>query len=130
MRRRLILLAALLAVAGPTLAAPVEKKKGGGDSYLQLPSVTATVLRANHQYGVLMVDIGIDTPDPALRRRVEQSVPLLRDAFVREMAIYAPSVAPGGPPNPDRLGDQLQRAVDRIVGRPGARVLLGSILVN
>lgn len=130
MRRRRLLLLALLAVAGPALAAPEAKKKGGGASYLQLPSVTATVLRANRQYGVLMVDVGIDTPDPALRRRVEQSVPLLRDAFVREMAIYAPSIAPGGAPNPDRLGDQLQKAVDRILGRPGAHVLLGSILVN
>ncbi len=129
MHRRLILLAALLA-AGTVVAAPVEKKKGGGDSFIQLHSLTATVLLSDHRYGVLQVDVGIDVPDAGLRKRAEQSIPRLQDAFVREMATYAPSIAPGGAPNPDYLSIQLQRAVDRVLGRPGARVLLGSMLVN
>ena len=129
MRRRLVLLAALIA-AGAATAAPVEKKKGGGDSFIQLHSLTATVLLSDRRYGVLQVDIGIDVPDAALRRRAEESIPRLQDAFVREMAIYAPSIGPGGAPNPDLLSAQLQRAVDRVLGRPGAKVLLGSMLVN
>jgi hypothetical protein len=129
MRRRLVVLAALLA-AGAAISAPVEKKKGGGQSFIQLPTLTATILRADRQYGVMTVDVGVDVPDAGLRKRAEQSVPLLRDAFLREMLIYAPSIAPGGAPNPDLITNQLQRATDRTLGRPGAKVLLGSILTN
>jgi hypothetical protein len=129
MRRRLILIAALM-TAGTALAAPVEKKKGGGDSFIQLHSITANILLSDHRNGVLQVDVGLDVPDPALRKRAEESIPRLQDAFVREMATYVPSIPPGGAPNPDILSTQLQRAVDRVLGRPGARVLLGSMLVN
>ncbi len=133
MHRRLVLLAALLA-AGTAISAPAEKKpdkkKGGGESFIQLPTLTATILRADRQYGVMTVDIGVDVPDAGLRKRAEQSVPLLRDAFLREMLIYAPTIAPGGAPNPDLITTQLQRAADRTLGRPGAKVLIGSILTN
>lgn len=129
MRRPLILLA-VLSIAGAALAAPVEKKKGGGDTFIQLHSLTATVLLADHRNGVLQVDVGIDVPDAGLRKRAEQSIPRLQDAFVREMSTFAPTMTPGGAPNPDMLSVQLQRAVDRVLGRPGARVLLGSMLVN
>jgi len=129
MRPHVILLAALL-VAGAAVAAPAEKKKGGGDSYIQLHSITTTVLLSDRRYGVLQVDVGIDVPDAVLRKRAEESIPRLQDAFVREMSTYAPSIPPGGAPNPDMLSIQLQRAVDRILGRPGAKILLGSILVN
>ena len=129
MRRRLILIAALLA-AGAAVAAPVEKKKGGGENFIQLHSLTANVLLSDHRNGVLQVDIGLDVPDPALRRLAEQSIPRLQDAFIRELVIYTPSIPAGGAPNPDLISIQLQRAVDRVLGRPGAKVLLGSILVN
>lgn len=129
MRRRIVLIAALLA-AGSAMAASTEKKKGGGASYIQLPTLTVTILRSNRQYGVMTVDIGIDVPDAGLRKRAEASIPLLRDAFLREMLTYAPSISPGGAPNPDRMGALLQRAADQTLGRSGARVLLGSILTN
>jgi hypothetical protein len=132
MHRRAILISILLAAAAAAAAGaqPTEKKKGGGESYIQLPSLTATVLRADRSYGVMSVDIGIDVPDSTLRKRAEASIPLLRDAFLREMLIYAPSIPPGGPPNPDQMAVQLQRAADRTLGRAGAHVLLGTILIN
>jgi hypothetical protein len=124
------MIAALFAAGAASAAPPAEKKKGGGDSYIQLPSLTTGVLRADRSRGVMSVDIGIDVPDATLRKRAEASIPLLRDAFLREMLIYAPSIPPGGAPNPDQMATQLQRATDRTLGRPGARVLLGSILTN
>jgi len=130
MLRRALLLSAALALAGAAGAAPTEKKKGGGDSYIQLPPLTATILRADRSYGVITVDVGIDVPDPTLRKRAEVSVPLLSDAFLREFLIYVPSIAPGGPPNPDQMAAQLQRAADRTLGHPGSHVLIGSILTN
>jgi hypothetical protein len=46
------------------------------------------------------------------------------------MLIYAPGLAPGAPPNPDVISAQLQRATDQTLGRPGAKLLLGTILEN
>jgi len=129
-RLSLALAAALIAATTALAAAPSEKKKGGGETYIQLPTLTATILRADGRRGVLTVDIGLDVPDGGLRQRVELSVPILRDAYTRQMLLYAPSLPPGAPPNPDVIGAELQQATDRTLGRPGAKLLLGTILVN
>jgi hypothetical protein len=131
LRRHLTLALIVLALAGPALAAEkTEKKKGGGESFIQLPTLTATVLRNDGGRGVMTVEVGIDVPDAGLRKRAQSSIPLLRDAFVREMLTYAPSVSSGHVPNPDIISTQLQRATDQTLGRPGAKVLLGTVLVN
>ena len=44
--------------------------------------------------------------------------------------VYARAIPPGGPPNLDVLGLELQRATDRVLGRSGAHVLFGSVIVN
>ena len=132
MHRRTALLAlTAFAFAGTSLAAEkTDKKKGGGESFIQLPTIAVTVKRLSGGNGVMTIDVGIDVADGGLRHRAEQSTPLLRDAYVREMLIYAPTLGPGQPPSPDLIGAQLQRATDRTLGRPGARILLGTILVN
>ncbi len=131
MLRRVLIASAILALAMPVLAAEkTDKKKGGGETFIQLPTLTATIIRSGGGRGVMTVEIGVDVPDAGLRKRAQASVPLLRDAYLRTMLAYAPSIGPGGTPNPDYMSTQLQGATDRTLGRPGARVLLGSILIN
>jgi hypothetical protein len=133
MRIPAILLALTLAAASfpAAAAAPTgEKKKGGGESFLQFPAMTATVVRPSGRRGVLQVEAGLDVPDGGLRDRALASQPRLRDAYVRFLLTYAASVPPGAPPNPDAIGTALQRATDQVLGKPGARVLLGTILIN
>jgi hypothetical protein len=128
--------AALAAIAALALASvadgaeKTEKKKGGGDSFIQLPTIAVTVRRLGGGNGVMTIDVGIDVADGGLRHRAEQSTPLLRDAYLREMLTYAPTLGAGQPPNPDVIGAMLQRATDRALGRPGAKLLLGAILIN
>jgi hypothetical protein len=43
---------------------------------------------------------------------------------------YAASLKPGAPPDPDAVGRALQRIADDTLKRPGAVVLLGTILIN
>ena len=128
--RRLALALPLLLAASVAFAAPVEKKKGGGETFIQLPTLTASIFRADGRRGVLTVDIGLDIPDGGLRQRAGASTPLLMDAYMRQMLVYAPSINPGAPPNPDIIGAYLQRATDQTLGRPGAKLLLGTILEN
>ena len=134
MRRRHLLIAlASLALPGAALAsAPkkAEKKKGGGASYLQIQTVTATIARANGRRGVLTVEVGLDVPDGALRARAEASVPRIRAAFVQVVQTYGAGLTPNTAPNADFLAGELQRETDRVLGRKGARLLLGTILVN
>jgi hypothetical protein len=133
MDRRTLL--AIAAVSGLTpLAAhatdKADKKRAGGESYLQLQALLGTTIRSDGVRGVLSVECGLDVPDAALRTRAEQSIPRLRSAFVETIQSYARGLPTGSAPNADFLAQNLQRQADTILGRPGARVLLGAILVN
>jgi hypothetical protein len=57
-------------------------------------------------------------------------IPRLRDAFSVTMAAYGASLRPGVAPDLDALEARLQADTDRIVGRRGARILLGTTLVT
>ena len=108
-----------------------EKKKGGGLSYIQFPALTASITRATGGRGVLTVELGLDVPgDNNLHDRALASEPRLRDAYVRFLQIYASGLVPASPPNPDAIGEALQRSTDQVLGKPGAKLLLGTILVN
>jgi hypothetical protein len=128
-RRSLITAAALLAV--PALARAAEAhKKGGGPSFIQLDTLTATATRAGGRRGVMTVEVGLDIQDAALHAKAAQSTPRLQAAFSEVLRIYAAGLPPGALPNADYLGLALQRATDQALGRPGARLLLGTIMVN
>lgn len=107
-----------------------EKKKSGGGSYVPMQTLLGTTIRSGGGRGVLSVDCGLDVPDPALRTLAEQSVPRLRAAYVQTVQAYAAGLASGALPNADYIAQQLQRQTDAVLGRRGARVLLGAIIVN
>jgi len=132
MDRRLFL--SLIALAAAPTAAWAsgggEKKKSGGGSYVQVQTLLGTTLRSSGRRGVLSVDCGLDVPDARLRELAEQSTPRLRAAYVQTIQSYAAGLGPGALPSADYIGQALQRQTDAILGRPGARVLLGAIVVN
>ncbi|MBV9510460.1 MAG: Tat pathway signal protein [Caulobacteraceae bacterium] len=120
-----------LALPAPALAAEAPaKKKGGGLNYIQFETLTATVIRPNGRRGVMTVDSGVDVPDAGLRQRATLSTPRLQAAYVQWLTAYAASLAPGQPPDADYMSTSLQRQTDLILGRPGAHLLLGAILIN
>ena len=107
-----------------------EKKKGGGLSYIQMPALTATIVRPTGKRGVLTVELGLDVPDQKLHDRAAASTPRLRDAYIRYLQAYASTIPPAGLPNPDAIGASLQRSTDQVLEKPGAKLLLGTIMVN
>jgi hypothetical protein len=124
---------ALVAVSLCLLSAPAqagEQKKAGGLTYVQLPPMAAIAFRPDGRRGVLTIETGLDIKDAALRARVEAMTPRLRDAYVSSVQSYARTLGPGVPPDADRISAQLQRETDRVLGKPGAKLLLGTILVN
>jgi hypothetical protein len=132
-RRRLLAVMALPALLVPSMALAqggAQKKKGGGITYIQFPTLTATIFRSNGHRGVLTVEAGVDVPNGALRARVNLSEPRLRAAYVQLLQSYVWSLGPGEPPNPDYLSMALQKETDRVLGQSGAHLLLGAMLVN
>jgi hypothetical protein len=133
-RKFCTLIVALPALAGPLAAraAPEadEKKKGGGTSYIQFRTLTATIIRSDGRRGVLTVEAGVDVPDSGLRARVNISQPRLRAAYVQFLETYAGGLAPGAPPDADYIAHSLQAQTNQVMRAPGARLLLGTILIN
>jgi hypothetical protein len=107
------------------------KKRGGGLTYIQLDPLTATIIRGDGHRGALTVETGVDIPsDSGLRARAEASQPRLRAAYLLVLQAYASGLAPGAPPDADYISHALQRETDSVLGKPGARVLLGTMLAN
>jgi hypothetical protein len=130
MQRRALIALIAVAAALPGLARAEEKKKAGGAAYIQINTLTGATTRAGGRRGVLTVDCGLDVPDDKLRMRAYQSLPRLRAAYVQSVQTYAAGLSPGGLPSVDFIGRELQRQTDIVLGRPGARLLLGAIIVN
>ena len=131
-RRSILTLLALAAVAPlPAVAADGEKKKkAGGVTYIPIETLTGATTKPGGRRGVLTVECGLDVPDAGLRARANSVMPRLRAAYVQTVMTYAAGLPAGAPPNADFLAMSLQRETDGLLGRSGARVLLGAIVVN
>lgn len=130
-RRSFVVFLIAATLLAPAAHAADAKKKGGGLSYIQLEPLTATILRADGRRGVLTVETGVDVPgNGALRARADISQPRLRAAYLVVLQAYASGLGPAVPPDADYIARQLQRETDRVLGQPGAKLLLGTILAN
>jgi hypothetical protein len=133
LRRHLIFVASALTLLPlPVLAedAKEEKKKGGGLSFIQIQTMTTNFRRRNGALGVMTVETGLDIPDEGLRKVANQSIPRLRAAYAQILTAYSGGLNNGAAPNADYLALELQRQTDLVLGRPGAKFLLGTILLN
>jgi flagellar basal body-associated protein FliL len=136
MRRRLLLVCLPLLLAMPAMAddappAKPEHKLTEAKSYLEVDPIYTTIVDDNRPAGMLMVGIGIDVPDDALRAVVTRSMPVLRDAYVRNlMAFAATTVRTTAQPDVGVLAGRLQSITDRALGKKGARVLLAQVALR
>ena len=130
------LLCAGLVLAICTLAAPQHaeaktKKVTADQTFLQLRALTASIGGPYRFSGLMVVEYGLEIPDEQLRAKAESLGPRLRDAHSNAMTQYAMTYyKPGTVPNADDLAMRLQKSTDLALGQKGAKVLLGSILVN
>jgi flagellar basal body-associated protein FliL len=108
-----------------------EHKITQRESYMMLEPMYATIINADKPSGTLMVAIGLDIPDPQLRAEANRSMPVLRDAYVRNLMAFAWShVRPWVQPSVDEIATRLQNVTDKTLHRQGARVLLAQVMVR
>ena len=128
-RRNILAFGTALFLLAPALA-NAEPEKTKKPSFLSISGLAATVVRPGGGHGVMTVEAGVDVPDPALRDYADLVQPRLKDAYARALQDYAGNLRPETVPDADYLERKLQQATDQVLGRPGARLLLGGIMVN
>jgi flagellar basal body-associated protein FliL len=108
-----------------------EHKVTQSQSYLEVDPIYTTIVSDNHPGGMLMVGIGLDVPDAALRDEVTRSLPVLRDAYVRNLMTFtASAVRTDAQPDVGMIADRLQEVTDRALKKKGAKVLLAQVALR
>jgi flagellar basal body-associated protein FliL len=126
-----------LAFSGARAAEEGEKGKGPehkvtqSKSYTSVDPIYTTIVADNRVAGMLMIGIGLDVPDEKLHAEVDRAMPVLRDAYVRNlMAFTANAVRPDEQPDVTLIADRLQAVTDRALRRKGARILLAQVAIQ
>jgi hypothetical protein len=140
MRSALVALLILTMSAAPAAAsgaaatseqAPASRQERltSAESFMPMPTLSAAVLQRHVSLGAIVVDMGIDIPDAALRHRAQLNAPRIRDALRTALATYSSVYyRDRTAPDPATLTRLLQQSVDRVLGAEGARVLLVNII--
>jgi hypothetical protein len=119
--------------AGSALAseAAAQRKTTQSESFIAIDPMYATILEGNKPRGLLMIELGLDVPDAAVRARVSHALPTLRDAYVRSLIAYgATAVRAWRQPSVDDIADRMQAITDKLMGGPGAKVLMAQTAIR
>ena len=93
--------------------------------------IYTTIVADNQAKGMLMVGAGLDIPDDKLREMAARSMPVLRDAYIRNlMAFTANVVRTDAQPDVGTIADRLQAVTDRALKKKGAKVLLAQVAIR
>ena len=126
-----LVLFALGAGSSHASEAPAQRKTTQSESYVAIDPIYATILEGSKPRGLLMVELGLDVPDGALRARVSHALPALRDAYVRSLIGYgATAVRAWRQPSVDDIAERMQAITDRLLGGPGAKVLMAQTAIR
>jgi flagellar basal body-associated protein FliL len=130
--------AALLGVSLPVRAEDAPKaqkapehKTTQSTSYIMVDPIYTTIVADNHAAGMLMIGTGLDVPDAALRAEVVRSMPVLRDAYVRNLMTFTANVVrTDALPDVGLIADRLQAVTDRALKKKGAKILLAQVAIR
>jgi flagellar basal body-associated protein FliL len=101
------------------------------ENFVPLPVLMATVQADFRAQGLLQIESGLEIPDAALRRRVLEHMPRLRDAYISALSLYTGmNYRYGDIPDVERITQLLQNATDHALGEEGATVLLGMVMIH
>jgi len=108
-----------------------EHKTTQSKSYIMVDPIYTTIVADNRASGMLMVGAGIDVPDEKMRAVVTRSLPVLRDAYIRNlMAFTANMVRTDTQPDVGAIADRLQAVTDRALKKKGAKILLAQVAIR
>jgi flagellar basal body-associated protein FliL len=108
-----------------------EHKITQSESYVMLDPIYTTIVGDNRPTGLMMIGIGLDIPDKEMREMVEHSLPVLRDAYVRNLlAFTVAAVRIDTQPDVGIIASRLQAVTDRALKKKGAKVLVAQLALR
>jgi flagellar basal body-associated protein FliL len=108
-----------------------EHKTTQSKSYIGVDPIYTTIVTDNRAAGMLMVGAGLDVPDDKLRDEVSRSLPVLRDAYIRNLMTFTANVVrTDTQPDVGAIADRLQAVTDRALGKKGAKVLMAQVAIR
>src|ERR1700760_1516425 len=108
-----------------------EHKTTQSKSYIMVDPIYSTIVADSRPAGMLMVGVGLDVPDEALHDEVNRSMPVLRDAYIRNLMTFTANVVrTDAQPDVGLIADRLQGVTDRALGKKGAKVLLAQVAIR
>ena len=108
-----------------------EHKTTQSTSYIQMDPIYTTIVADNRAGGMLMIGAGLDVPDEKLRDEVTRSMPVLRDAYIRNLMNFTVNVVrTDSQPDVTVIADRLQAVTDRALKKKGAKVLLAQVAIR
>jgi len=108
-----------------------EHKVTQSPSFVEIQDLYTTIVGDNRAVGMLMVRVGLDVPDAAMRADINHSMPVLQDAYLRNMmAFTTTSVHLDAQPDVAVIAGRLQAVTDRALKKKGARVLLREVALR
>lgn len=100
-------------------------------SYIGLDPIYTTILDGDVVVGTLMLGIGLDVPDQKLHDEIVQTMPRLRDLYLRSMLAYTSSgVRTWRQPDAEEIAARLQAATERHYKKKGVKVLLAQLAMR
>jgi flagellar basal body-associated protein FliL len=108
-----------------------EHKTTQSKSYIMVDPIYTTIVADNRAAGMLMVGAGLDVPDEHMRAEVTRSMPVLRDAYVRNLMTFTANVVrTDEQPDVTLIADRLQAVTDRALKKKGARIRLTQVAIR
>ena len=100
-------------------------------SWVMVDPFTIPIIQDGRVRGRLSVSFGMDVPDEKLRETAEMMMPRLRDSWLTELNLYAgTTLRPKRAADIGAVANLLQRTADGVLQKPGAKVLMGSLIVQ
>jgi flagellar basal body-associated protein FliL len=129
---------ALAAPAAASGAPPAPAKKESSErkitsnpAWVSVDPIAVAILRQNRIQGMLLVEFGLDIADETIRAKAAEMLPILRDAWLRNVSDLATTrVRVGRQADLDVLSTRLQATTDQMLGSTGAKVLLLQAVVR
>jgi flagellar basal body-associated protein FliL len=108
-----------------------EHKTTQSKSYIMVDPIYATIVAENRPAGMLMVGVGLDVPNEEMHAEVSRSMPVLRDAYIRNLMTFTANVVrTDAQPGVAMIADRLQAVTDRALKKKGAKILLAQIAIR
>ena len=108
-----------------------EHKTTQSESYIMVDPIYTTIVSDNRVAGMLMIGAGLDVPNAHLREEVTRSLPVLRDAYIRNLMTFTANVVrTDTQPDVEVIANRLQAVTDRALKKKGAKVLLAQVAIR